>query len=89
MLDTARYKYPPHWVNIDKLYKSVCTNDCDTGELRGFIMLTRKLPQKSLETQPASAARLPKLPTLSLALEVAFSAFLSDGKNSETLYPGL
>jgi len=27
MLDTARFKYPPHWVDIDLLYDSIKSID--------------------------------------------------------------
>jgi len=42
LMDTARFKYPPHWVDIEMLYNSVCTIDKDTGASRGFILLARK-----------------------------------------------
>ena len=45
LLDTARFKYPPHWVDINLLYKAVNTHDNDNDSKRGFMMLTRKANQ--------------------------------------------
>jgi len=42
MLDTARFKYPPHWVDRDELFKSLVSIDNDTKKTRGFIVLAKK-----------------------------------------------
>ena len=42
LLDTARFKYPPHWVDIEMLYQAICTVDTETDTPRGFVLLTRK-----------------------------------------------
>ena len=65
-MDTARFKYPPHWVDIKMLYKSICTTDPDTGALRGFILLTRKANNNDRATLPPSLVRQPVLPSLHL-----------------------
>ena len=44
LLDTARFKYPPHWVDIELLYEAMNTKDEVTGLLRGMILSTRKTP---------------------------------------------
>ena len=66
MMDTARFKYPPHWVDIEMLYKSICTTDSDSGELRGFILLTRKANHKDRATLPPTLLRQPVLPSLNI-----------------------
>ena len=42
LLDTARYKYPPHWVPLKLLYKAMRTRDSDSGLYRGYIIITIK-----------------------------------------------
>ena len=42
MLDTARFKYPPHWVDTTQLYDSIKTVDPESGKYRGFMLLSRK-----------------------------------------------
>lgn len=38
ILDTARYKYPPHWVKVDALYEAMCRVDSDTNATRGWVV---------------------------------------------------
>ena len=68
LLDTARFKYPPHWVDIELLYESIKALRGD-GEPRGFIMLTRKSSQLERSTQPPAKVRLPKLPSIEMEQE--------------------
>lgn len=42
LMDTARYKYPPFWVDIQDLYESVRSLDKDSGKMRGFLVLSKK-----------------------------------------------
>lgn len=37
ILDTARFKYPPHWVPLTQLYLAMAAVDSATGKARGFI----------------------------------------------------
>ncbi|BFZ03082.1 hypothetical protein BsWGS_06121 [Bradybaena similaris] len=46
ILDTARFKYPPHWVPVTLLLDSMRPLDRDTGRPRGYILLS------SAENQP-------------------------------------
>jgi hypothetical protein len=46
MLDTARFKYPPHWVNIKNLYESMSSIDPSTGKLRGLIVMSKKIMKR-------------------------------------------
>lgn len=39
ILDTARFKYPPHWVPLTMLYNAMAREDPVTGKSRGFIRL--------------------------------------------------
>ena len=42
MFDTARFKYPPHWVDLKLLYEAISTLDQQTQEKRGLIMVSKK-----------------------------------------------
>jgi hypothetical protein len=37
ILDVARFKYPPHWLPLSQLWKSMLRHDPTTGEPRGFV----------------------------------------------------
>lgn len=39
ILDTARFKYPPHWVPLAQLCQAMSAVDPATGKARGFIRL--------------------------------------------------
>lgn len=39
ILDTARFKYPPHWVPIEQLYKAMQPIDPASGTSRGWIVV--------------------------------------------------
>lgn len=41
VLDTARFKYPPYWVDIDQLYNSVNSIDNNSGKKRGILVLSK------------------------------------------------
>lgn len=41
VLDVARFKYPPYWVDVQLLYESMQQIDSDTGKSRGYLMLKR------------------------------------------------
>lgn len=40
ILDTARFKYGPHWVPLDLLYQAMQPIDPDTNKSRGFVSLS-------------------------------------------------
>ena len=40
VLDVARFKYPPHWVQLPLLYEAMRKIDTTTGETRGWVTLT-------------------------------------------------
>jgi len=41
LLDVARFKYPPHWVPIEALYRAMLPPDAATGRSRGFVRIQR------------------------------------------------
>lgn len=41
VLDTARFKYPPHWMPVELLFAAMEERDGDTGETRGWMSLRR------------------------------------------------
>jgi len=49
VLDVARFKYPPHWVPVERLWQAMATRDEATGLPRGWLALSR--PDES--RQPA------------------------------------
>ncbi|RUS70018.1 hypothetical protein EGW08_022222 [Elysia chlorotica] len=40
VLDTARFKYPPHWVKLEMLMDAMKTIDSETGKSRGYVMVS-------------------------------------------------
>lgn len=42
LLDTARFKYPPFWVDIDSLYVSVNTSDAENHDKRRGLIVVSK-----------------------------------------------
>lgn len=78
ILDTARFKYPPHWVPARALWAGMRRVDPSTGRSRGYVRLRRA------DTLHASAClRLSLTPDrlvrLCAALEAAAAPLCSDG----------
>lgn len=42
VLDVARFKYPPHWVAIEQLWRATHALDPSTGIPRGWLLLRRR-----------------------------------------------
>jgi glutathione gamma-glutamylcysteinyltransferase len=42
VLDTARFKYPPHWMPVETLFAAMQERDADTGEARGWLLLRKR-----------------------------------------------
>jgi len=42
VLDVARFKYPPHWVSAERLWKAMFPADPITGRARGWMVLRRR-----------------------------------------------
>lgn len=39
VLDVARFKYPPHWVPVESLWRAMSSIDGATGRSRGYLVL--------------------------------------------------
>ncbi|KAF9132198.1 hypothetical protein BGW39_000633 [Mortierella sp. 14UC] len=46
VLDTARFKYPPFFATVQELWESLLPNDPETGECRGYFMVSATSKQK-------------------------------------------
>lgn len=42
VMDVARYKYPPWWIETPALFAAMDTEDPSAGKTRGFLVATRK-----------------------------------------------
>jgi glutathione gamma-glutamylcysteinyltransferase len=51
VLDVARFKYPPHWVPVERLYAAMAAPDSETGQPRGWLSVGRA-PVHSDEAGP-------------------------------------
>lgn len=40
VLDVARYKYPPVWIELSRLYDAMATTDLDSGKPRGLVLVS-------------------------------------------------
>ncbi len=47
ILDVARFKYPPHWVPAEQLWRAMHALDRATGQARGWITLRRQAQASS------------------------------------------
>jgi hypothetical protein len=36
----ARYKYPPVWIEVPRLYEAMATTDLDSGKARGVVVVS-------------------------------------------------
>ncbi|KAF0974815.1 hypothetical protein FDP41_006289 [Naegleria fowleri] len=50
ILDVARFKYPPHWISLEKMWEALYPIDSATGLSRGFIIIKRDNVQKEDQT---------------------------------------
>ena len=41
ILDVARFKYPPHWVSVSRLFDAMRPPDPETGRSRGWLVLSQ------------------------------------------------
>jgi glutathione gamma-glutamylcysteinyltransferase len=42
VLDVARFKYPPHWISAEQLWRAMQNVDPATGRARGWLVLRRR-----------------------------------------------
>jgi hypothetical protein len=55
VMDTARFKYPPHWVSVPLLFDAMKEVDPDTGLLRGYFLTSKAPAQPQILFQLNSA----------------------------------
>ena len=67
ILDTARFKYPPHWVRLADLHSAMAATDGATGRCRGYLRITR------------ASRRDSTLFTLDISNEYAPALFVAEG----------
>lgn len=48
VLDVARFKYPPHWVPVTRLFDAMRTIDPESGQSRGYLELVRSVTPRQL-----------------------------------------
>jgi glutathione gamma-glutamylcysteinyltransferase len=48
ILDVARFKYPPHWVSAQRLWRAMEPMDPATGRARGWLILRRRARSSAL-----------------------------------------
>jgi glutathione gamma-glutamylcysteinyltransferase len=48
VLDVARFKYPPHWVSAEHLWRAMEPIDPATGQARGWLVLRRRARSSAL-----------------------------------------
>lgn len=41
LLETAAFKYPPHWAPLTAIYNGMCSLDKVTGRPRGYMFITK------------------------------------------------
>ncbi len=56
ILDVARFKYPPHWVPLQDLFRAMLPHDAETGRSRGFLRFWRRAEVASLCSLQATDA---------------------------------
>ena len=47
VLDTARFKYPPHWMPVSQLFAAMQAEDTATGQPRGWLRLQAARPSQA------------------------------------------
>ena len=60
ILDTARFKYPSYFADVDELYEAMKPIDKDTGLPRGYFILSRNCERKLQPYKPLSLCQLTK-----------------------------
>jgi glutathione gamma-glutamylcysteinyltransferase len=48
IMDTARFKYPPFWVPLEDLWRSMSLEDEQTSETRGYFVVSTKISSSSI-----------------------------------------
>lgn len=48
IMDVARFKYPPHWIDLKSIFEAMRTLDDETGKPRGYAVLSLETNSKPL-----------------------------------------
>lgn len=48
ILDVARFKYPPHWVDLETLFRAMQSIDAETNKPRGYMLMSLNSDVKPL-----------------------------------------
>lgn len=49
ILDVARFKYPPHWVSAERLWRAMESTDPTTGQARGWLVVRRRSGTRNID----------------------------------------
>ena len=49
IMDVARFKYPPFWVEVDRLWGAMKEIDPETGHSRGYFVISGQVPELGCE----------------------------------------
>lgn len=63
IMDTARFKHPPHWVPLPMLWEAMKRVDPETGRSRGFMVLEKahRLSHRLFTSNSANYKDWPKV----------------------------
>lgn len=63
IMDTARFKLPPHWVPLSLLWEAMKVLDKETGKPRGFMVLEKadSVPHRVFTPNPSNYRDWPKV----------------------------
>ncbi|MCC6623830.1 MAG: phytochelatin synthase family protein [Deltaproteobacteria bacterium] len=68
VLDVARFKYPPHWVPVGKLWRAMQSPDSETRAPRGYLLIGRATDASRSEGPEGLDALLAHLKSLGAPL---------------------
>lgn len=60
ILDTARFKYTPHWVPVDLIFTAMLSIDIETNKSRGFLLLSFETDEKHASDSSSPHYHLPQ-----------------------------
>lgn len=77
LMDVARYKYAPHWVDAASLFRAMSTTDPSSGASRGFVTVTRAATAPG--TTPVKARNMFKMLLMTIAGAFVLGAAIGAG----------
>ncbi len=57
IMDVARFKYPPYWVPLEELWRSMMLEDDRTGEARGYFIISGSGPSEKTDSGEACRSK--------------------------------